>query len=692
MNRAGLEALPDVPGFEIADDARSRRYRVHTDRPVDPSPAPTSAFRFPVSDAVEVTAASFTFPTILTMYVREDDSTMIEAVEHDHEAAYPADEYCVEIHAPVKTFLRVDAPLRIESDHERMRLSFGGPTEVRVGFRAYGRGPPGTIRTTGNVEDVFAAVSHLSTSLLSTSPERSYPTMRRCPPTIELGDDLAIPDGLEPADTDVEFELPPTLSAAYAAASPAYYLGATLTPTDGEPRIVADGFTHPLDPGDLAGSLRRVLQQAFVLDCVVRVHGLYPLDLRAYDRLAPRLPFDPADAYGADPATRLATYLSDVEYRTVEPHVPRWPSTAHVEPVPESVTAVPHLARELSVVRPGDPERHTGEAARSVALESFVGGTTRSAASVFAGERSFVDVPGSDALAQLWVGGDVPLSAHEPLPAGYRNGFERPPTGDADIRVTIVCNDPAMREEVELAGGAYGRPDAPREFDLTVHEGLETAELAAVVERDADFLHYVGHATAEGFDCPDGTLGVDALDDVGATLFLLNACRSYDAGRRLVEAGAVGGVATLSDVGDEGAVDVGRLLARLLNRGHSLRTATAIAREKHVAGGQYLVLGNGNTPVTQPESAVPYLVDVERDGGLSATLETFTVQNWGLGSYFAPQLGPAGRRYLAGSDVGPFEVSPDELADFLDLEAVPVRAGGEVVWSTEFDPHDFADG
>jgi hypothetical protein len=175
---------------------------------------------------------------------------------------------------------------------------------------------------------VLRAVSTFGSALKTTSPERSYPTLRGHPPLVELGDHLRVPDGLEPPDTGITIEVPATRQAACVAAPLAYYLGATVEPGD-RPRIVADGTEHRLDRHDLETGVERSLKRAFLLDCVARTEGWYRTPLAARDAVEPHLDRDLADLYDAPLAERLAAALA-LPFDAVADALPAWPLAAYV--------------------------------------------------------------------------------------------------------------------------------------------------------------------------------------------------------------------------------------------------------------------------------------------------------------------------------------------------------------------------
>ncbi|WP_433624367.1 hypothetical protein [Halomicrococcus sp. NG-SE-24] len=313
---------------------------------------------------------------------------------------------------------------------------------------------------------------------------------------------------------------------------------------------------------------------------------------------------DFADLYDASLAERLAAYL-EVPYALLEDHVPEWQLAAHVAPEPENVEMLPFVVDDLAVVRTPSVTERPASDVRSSATEEFArsGEFTRSVTGSSAPDQSLVEPDLTDAQEQLWVGDDAPVGANKAIAEAFRNRLERT-SSDGEIDITVVCNDSKMDEERTLADEMYGsREELP--FDVTVRSDLTTGELRDALARETQFFHYIGHIDENGFDCADGYLDTRSLDSVGAEAFFLNACQSYDQGVALIESGAIGGVVTLNDVVNSGAVRVGKAMSRLLNRGFPLRSALNVARDRSLVGDQYLVVGDGNLGITQTDGNAP---------------------------------------------------------------------------------------
>ncbi|MDX1748008.1 MAG: hypothetical protein R3324_18910, partial [Halobacteriales archaeon] len=229
-------------------------------------------------------------------------------------------------------------------------------------------------------------------------------------------------------------------------------------------------------------------------------------------------------------------------------------------------------------------------------------------------------------------------------------------------------------------------------FEVTPFTDLTCDRLALVLESERDFLHYVGHIDDEGFQCSDGTLDVRSIDRVGVGSFFLNACASYEQGMELIRKGAIGGVVTLNDVINSGALRVGRTMARLLDLGFPLRPALDIARNRSIVGSQYIVVGDGNADIAPPESltAVRAAISELGDDEYELDLYAYPTGNAGMGTVYKPFIHEnQDTFYLNSGHVDTFRVSREELRWFFGLEPMPIELDGSFSWSDElFDATD----
>ncbi len=690
-----FEALGEQSGLEVVDRLEQQRYRIHTPEAVSPEPISTDEFHFPVGRAVSFETSELVLPTVVSVFVRDSDGELITEVEHLDAVSLPQGSYIVELSPQIKTYIEVRSSLEITADLTEIHFNFHSPSRVRLGARSRHERPAATVTTTESPVDVMAAIETFGSALKTTDPERSYPTLRGHPPAITFGDSLDIPDGIDVPDTGVRLELPPRLDVIYSASPLAYYLGADVVPGPA-PRLVTDsGFEYSFDtPQGVENELVQTLKQVFFFDCITRTEGLYTVDLHEREAIEPYVGFDFADLYDRPIAEQVAAYL-EVPFELVKDHLPQWRLTAHVEPEPENLEQLPFVIDDLAVIRTTRPDRSNGGTPRAVAEQVGEDTLTRSASSSTpsdsvsrrsaGGSSAREDIPyvqplAEDSLEQAWIGHGIPIGASKLTTEAFQNRLDREVT-DGDIEIDIVLNDSRMNEERDLVDDAYGdREDLP--FDVELHQDVSVEELREIIERKSSFFHYIGHTEHDGFECVDGKLDVATVDSTDIEAFLLNACNSYRQGLRLIESGAIGGIVTLNDIINDGAIRIGETIARLLNAGFPLRAALTIARDQSVQGGQYIVVGDGGMTIGQPVGAAPNILDVsQKDGCFEVTMKTFATDEFGLGALLKPMFSNVTKHYLNSGKIDTFLISEEELAEFLNLTMFPVRLDDELYWS-----------
>lgn len=685
MTNVSFRAEDDPPGLEIRDRVSKRQFALQTSSVPELTPADTEPFVFPVEEACRVVTETVRVSQLTSINVRDSTGEQVAALNQESSERLPAAEYVLELDGQVKTYLLVDAPLEATTGVDHAELSFESPTAVVVGARARLRRPPTTVTTTRDLDDVRRAVETLSSSLQTTSPERSFPTLRGHPPRLEHGDELDVPEAAEPPKTGITLRVPRELSTLFTVAPLSYYLGASIA--------FGERFQLETDAGVAADlderGVETVLQHVFLLDCLVRTHGLYEQKPVEYEALAPKLPLDLPGLYDASLAERTEAYLS-VPTSVTEPYVPRWPSVAYVEPSVDRLEALPFLVDDLSLIRIDGVDRYRGEAARKVALSRFVTSPVekRSASAVFEGRDTFVDVPETDARHRVWVGEGVPMNASKFVTAGYEHQVKREPTDRHQLRVTVVCNDPDMAAEASATRSRY-RPYTDRQLTLDIYESVQRSELREIVRSDADFFHFIGHATEEGLECPDGLLDVATVPDVGFDSFLLNACQSYRQGVELVEKGVIGGIVTLGDVANDAAVETGSHLAQLLNGGLTLRNALSIARGFSVVGGQYSLVGDGRTTLQGNGNGTSVAIRISsQPDGYELTVDEFLNEIWRVGSLTTWHSPKGPRMNLASGSLGPFEATAEQLETYFETYSDPLWLDDEFYWSSDVTRED----
>jgi hypothetical protein len=685
-----VDPLETRSGLIVHDRIEDVRFELFTDRQVTPRSADADAFRVPVSTATELTTERLTVPKQIVCYVRTMDGATLAETAPNEQTRLDSGGYELELTSlPFKLYAHVSGPFTIRPQDGQTRFDFEASTTLTLGFRSFHEQPAATVTTTTDPFDLMQAVSTLGSALKTTSPERSWPTLRGHPPLLERGDELSIPSGLEPPAENVHIEVPPTLDHIYRVTPLAYYLGAPIE-AGRVPQLIADGTELPLATadGDIERGVQRTLEQTFFLDCLVRTEGLYELDLRERSALEDNLPFDPATVYEQSLATRLQTY-DHVPYILLEPEIPEWPICSDVRPTPETVEYLPFAANRLSHVRIADGVRAETAEVEPAQLGTFFRGETRGiardagdAATPAWEEIEFFEPPETDATTHAWVGEGYPLGTAKTDVDAIRRRLERTTVDPDAITVQLVCNDEKMIDET--AGDLYGLRDL-LEFDVSVSHDLTTDEFRELCHEETDFLHYIGHVDKGGIVCADGSLDLRTLEATGVRAFLLNACHSYAQGEALVQAGADGGIVTLSRVFNNQATKMGRLTARLLNHGFPLDATMSVLEYGPLSSHRYAALGDYRTTVCQSNDIMPTLglVTKHSDGRVRFELHDYATETHQIGKVEQPVFSSSSQWYLAGGISNSWILSVSELNNIIDRGTLPVVIEDTIYWAPE---------
>lgn len=697
----------NAPGIEVVDRIEGRRFPLSTPQPVTLESGPTDRFQDPVDAAASTKVEALELPHVVGVFVRDPDGETVAECHDFADETFPAGEYEFDLSAPMKIYVRASGPATVRSTNVDMEIVFEEPRRIEIGARSYHTRPAATVTSTPEPEDLMAAVSTFGSALKTTSPERSFPSLRGHPPSIELGESLDVPNEVEPPETGLRIEVPRERGTVYAVASLAHYLGARVVPGS-EPRLVADGETVrsldepegvrdgiPAGQDGIEGAVTETLQRVFLLDCLVRTEGRYQLDLHERRQLDERLDLHLAKLYDAPIAERVARYL-EVSSEPLRDLVPTWYLRTHLSRAPASAELLSYAANVLSLISVERPERRGSERSIGAGIrtdpppgyDEFVRSTESVTSTEPSTETRYVRIPEDDVVERAWIGDGRAVNANDVLLEGVRNRLAGEPT-DGPIDIALVCNDERMAEEVG-DGERYGdRDELP--FDVSVHWELSSDELRELLGTELDFLHYVGHVERSGFVCSDGAMDASDLDEVGVDTFLLNGCRSYEQGSVLVERGSVGGIVTHGAVGDPNATGVGQLVAGLLNAGFSLRAALSVAEHRYPVEGHYTVVGDGAVQVAQSENGTPTLFRISRPDEAQeyeVRIDTYPAADPAMGACYTPYAPSVDRYFLVGGELPPLSLSLPELVNLLSLERVPAIVDGEFRWSTDVSPVD----
>ncbi|PSP37737.1 hypothetical protein BRC66_06140 [Halobacteriales archaeon QH_2_66_30] len=673
----------------IRDVVAGQQYHLSASDSIDVRPSSPEAFPAPVTDAIEIETSGLSTLDHYGLAIRDGDGDVIGVLSvEDAGGRFDGGIQILQIEAPVKTFLRIEAPFRCESSLDRISIQCDEPSTIVVGARARHCYPQETITITDSPTDLLEALSYFGDTMMTASPERSFPTLRAHPPRLVHGEELDVPDTLSKPETGVTITVPPDRSEIMSVAPLAYYLLATVEPGEGFALTTSAGVDYRPTERGTADAATELLTHCFTLDCLVRTEGLYDVDLYERQRFESLSDVDLAyaDLYDQPLAERLGRYL-EVDRDAVSEIGPTWLTTALLEPGREAVEALPYLSYELAQVRTADPPRYSGNEARSKALEAFSGsagaGKTRTTSLVFDDKAEFVAVPETDSTQTVWVGSGIPLNSAAFDVNGYEHYSHVTEDDESGLEITIVCNEIEMdKESTDLQEVLDPRDDL--EPELTIRRRLSVAELRAVIEDGADYLHFVGHATPDGLQCPDGELDVGTVEQSNVDMFFLNACQSFQQGKRLVERGSVGGMVTYSDVADKYALQTGTLIGQLLNDGFSIGACHSIVRETRPIGGHYTAVGNRTAILSQPEGGAPTLFHIsQKSDGYVFDTHVHPSEAYPIGSIISLVIDPDDKHYLVPSS-DQFDVAPEEVEEALSHSLSPIVVDGQLQSRSEF--------
>ena len=609
--------------------------------------------------------------------------------------------------ATVRVFLRTDASATLtRREPGGYELSFDEPTPVSLGFYSTVDAPAASIAVPPTPDGVADALSLAAATTTDTTPDRTWPTRRKRPPSITVGEDRRLPATLRDRrpDTGVEIVVPPDLRYLFTAASLGHYLGATFrTEPNARPRLLFDGDEEPL--GTLPAFQRRtasLLRRVFSLDCVARSAGPHGGDLAVADTFD-TLGLDAPRLYGAPVAERLRTYL-DVPFDAVADRFPEWHLGMYVDPTYDHVETLPHFLSNLpQLLLPSATSLDKREFLERTISDGFAGPPQATADGDTSyrvrREVSSVDLVDPDlgpARTHGWLADDVPIDVFKTFPEAYENRSRY--VGEADTPMSVVAvvvdrdmplltagdtDDAAMRDEHTAAVDHY-RDRAPHlNAEVQIEENVSTAELARIFEAGHDLVHYIGHRDDDGLECADGALSTESLSESNARTFFLNACGSYPEGRRLVQKGSVAGGVTFERVADDEAAEVGTAFARMMMYGFSMERAIDKARKQLPTPKDYAVVGDGTYVLTQTDTLVPPDVWVNKAGDDQFEVTQVHGGPWIIGGRIRAMLDDEYR--LFGADRR-WRITGQVLKELIDRLDAPTVYDGRLYWPEEL--HD----
>ncbi|WP_435358988.1 hypothetical protein [Haloarchaeobius sp. DFWS5] len=664
-------------GIEVVDTLAQSSFHLGTSSNAFTEYTDDVPFSDYVTDVVEFETEYIEFDEPFGVTVRDSELQVLDDADYNQEKTYPQDNYVFKTKTTVNFYIQVEGKPTLVLDPQQTKLQFGTTRSVVAGCRSVWTTPREQITTTTEPEDLATALSALSSSLTTVSPERSWPSLRNHPPTLEFGDELYIPPTVTPPETGITIVVPPRYGPLLTAAPLAYYLGATLE-LGRDARIETSGCTRPLGQDrPFEDDVVRLVQSTFVLDCLVRGEGMCP-HWEFYDpAIVDQLPFDRSWAFDATPAERFDAYES-VGYETLEELVPRWSLVAYLPPTTDSFRALPHVLDRLGLVRipSGEPVRPNGE---------VVSGFLRETNDIPSGSRSKVPAiepaRSENAVTHAWFGPGTPFGASQGAVSSYENAIRNRAETDV-LNIAVVCAEKEMLAERASIGGLYdGTGGLERDVSFTLEPTAD--ELAERLrDGDIDLFHFIGHATQDGLHCEDRSLDVFELDNIGPRFFVLNACETNRQAIGLVERGSLAGVATHAKVANSDATRIGRNVAGLLGSGFPISGAVEQGTIGLEAGSQYQVVGDGNARVIANRGTPPVIKHVEPRGDetYAYSMEYFLTNEYKIGSLFT-QFCQGEEEFLLGAGLSSVRLlSRSQVFEELGRLVYPVRFKDRLYW------------
>jgi hypothetical protein len=684
--------------LEVRDTISNQQYRIESPEPMEIEPTEYDDFPGPVTKSIRIDTTVLSLPEFYSATIRDKRGNMEGRLGLDGGCYIGNGVTFVEFHTPVKSYLRIDGHFEYNYSLEGVSIELSEDVDVILGSRVWECYPDNTIIVSDSLEDLREAVSHFGDAILTTSPERSFPTLRGHPPQIKLGSSLEIPESISKPDTGITITVPPTKSALLSVAPLAFYLLATVEIGEEFSIKTSSGYTHQPRESTTSAAVRSVLTRCFYLDCIVRTEGLYPVDLRErneFEEVAD-VDLDYKDLYEKPLTKRVERYLQ-IDPQVIFDITAEWPVTAVVGSGKKSIEALPYLAYELVHLRPENPPRYSGDEARRRVIKSFtqMDKKSRSASLVFDGKGEFIDVPETKSRQTIWVGEGIPLNASKFLLEGYVNNkiiadesTVKENQGEdysSSLDVCVICNENRMSQELDnIRESINPRNDFP--IELSMYSQVNTGELQQIFQEGTDYLHFVGHATPKGLECPDGILNVATVNESNVTTFFLNACQSFRQGKRLVERGSSGGIVSYGDISDKYATSMSSHIVQLLTEGFPIGVCLDIIQDTTPIGRQYTVVGSHGARVIQPDGGPPYITKILKDG--ESYKVNITTYGAGLVQY---AIGTGVNHAFEAADASSVvpssitvETNCDELKEVVPLRESPVIYNGELQSVDEF--------
>lgn len=527
--------------------------------------------------------------------------------------------------------LDVESPVRVThqavlepESHSSLLISAPDGVTVTLGASPARRPVPDEITIPpDDIDALAAAMSVLRTGVLTAGPDRVYPTLRHHPPRIRTDPDASATVSLSTSvsATDREIVVGRDRKQLLAVAPLAYYLNATVSAVAGAaPRLeygLGGSRSYPLST-PLPATVYSLLSHVVALDAVVRSAGMFEVPITGgWETLVEETACSP-DLYAADPADRLATYLS-IDRSWTEPLFGLG-EVVHMSGT-DPVAELPVLTQQL------------------YALPTVVFGAAREPDAVGGKDvylpKTVGKPPDPISLHHLWVTDGIAYGATKPAVDEASRRVQQPVTAELSV-LYVTTTEPTG--DVAAMRAAYQPPagvDVGCEF-THVH-ATTPDELRTALSQDVDVVHLAAHTSDRGIECKHGYLDLTS-DDVSpeSGLYVLNGCSTHVYAEQLVAAGAPTVVSSFQEIGERAATAALETVVELLVRGFNLRAAMGVAQDINPVANKYGVFGDAMRYLIAgyQTPTVVHRLQSASDGGYQYTANAVPDERHSYGSVF----------------------------------------------------------
>ena len=488
---------------------------------------------------------------------------------------------------------------------EGVEIAFGGIRSIAT-VRLHKKSGH-IVYTSPEISCIFDCLSSICTDHDISSPHKSNPLFRGAPPSIRIMEGY---ENIEHSRREFSIHLPPNLRYLYSAAPLAYYLGASIELSDA-PYITFDSH-EPIElpaPDIFEAYAGEALRRTFYMDCAVRYEASSGESLQGIN-ICDLFGYRAVEIFDMDMEERFLLYA------TAKPQAPypRWHMASYLDPVPKSVEALPFLLRSLSSIQApvGRPASEREVIASSV--KTFLG---KAPAAIDPGTEDLdhkIVVPSlCEASTHYWFSSGYPVDAVKASAEAFENRHRYDIAKGRRASIEIVCNEEGMKGEVREISNELARSRC----EVDVLWNASAKEFIDVFAEGHNVVQFIGHCSADGFQCSDGFARASDVVEDHTPMFFFNSCSSHSEAMRLIEKGSICGIATLFRVLEEAAMDVCKSFYRMFGAGYSALTSLDAAKACSVLGREYLLLGDGSYSCFDASEARPFFEILRRECGYS---------------------------------------------------------------------------